>query len=254
MDSKQRFSERVDAYVKYRPDYPQAAMDYLYAEAGLNAVSEIADIGAGTGIFSRLLLDRGSQVIAVEPNDDMRAAAEKQLGSNPSFRSIAAPAEHTGLPDASVGAIVCAQAFHWFDREAARAEFKRILQPGAPVILIWNNRLTSGTPFLEAYEQMLLTYGTDYSQVNHRNTTNVETEELQDFFGKGNMTFAKFPNRQLFDFEGLSGRLNSSSYVPSPDQENYAPMMEELRRIFDRTAKDGRISFDYETEVYWGTL
>ncbi len=101
---------------------------------------------------------------------------------------------------------------------------------------------------------MLLTYGTDYSQVNHRNTTNVETEELQDFFGKGNMTFAKFPNRQLFDFEGLSGRLNSSSYVPSPDQENYAPMMEELRRIFDRTAKDGRISFDYETEVYWGTL
>lgn len=254
MDSKKRFSARVDAYVKYRPDYPQAAIDYLYKEAGLDAAYEIADIGAGTGIFSRLLLDRGSRVVAVEPNEEMRQAGEKQLGARPGFRSLAAPAEHTGLPDASVGAIVCAQAFHWFDREAARAEFKRILRPGSPVILIWNNRLTSGTPFLEAYERLLLTYGTDYGQVNHRNTTNVETQELRRFFGLNQMTLAKFPNHQLFDFEGLSGRLNSSSYVPSPEEAGYAPMMEELRKVFDRTSEDGRVSFDYETEVYSGTL
>ncbi|MCQ4087884.1 class I SAM-dependent methyltransferase [Saccharibacillus sp. JS10] len=254
MDSKQRFSDRVDAYVKYRPDYTKAALDYLYTEVGLDSVEKIADIGAGTGIFSRLLLERESQVIAVEPNDEMRSVAEAQLSQSPAFRAVAAPAEQTTLPDSSIDAIVCAQSFHWFDAQAAYTEFKRILKPGGIVILIWNNRLTSGTPFLEAYEQLLLTYGTDYSQVNHRNTTQVDSNALQSFFGERQMTKATFPNQQLFDFEGLSGRLNSSSYVPAPDHPNYAPMMEELRRIFDRTEQNGQILFDYVTEVYFGTL
>ncbi|WP_172196006.1 class I SAM-dependent methyltransferase [Saccharibacillus qingshengii] len=254
MDSKQRFSERVEAYVKYRPDYPQAAIDYLYDEVGLAAAGRIADIGAGTGIFSKLLLDRGSEVIAAEPNDDMRAAAEKELGARPGFCSVGRPAEDTGLPESSVGAIICAQAFHWFDQEAARTEFKRILQPGGPVALIWNNRLTDGSPFLEAYERLLQTYGTDYRQVNHRNTSNVETEQLDRFFGKGNLTLAKFPNRQVFDFDGLSGRLNSSSYAPAPGHPDYKPMKAELRRIFDETQQDGHVFFEYETEVYWGRL
>lgn len=252
MDSKQRFSERVEAYVKYRPGYPAEALDYLYAEVGLAQAGEIADLGAGTGIFSKLLLERGSRVVAVEPNDEMRGAAEKELGGRPDYRSVAAAAEQTGLADGSVEAIVCAQAFHWFDREAAKQEFKRILKTGGPVALIWNNRLTEGSPFLEAYERLLLNYGTDYRQVNHRNTSNVETAELERFFGKGNLTLAKFPNRQVFDFEGLSGRLNSASYAPAPGHPDYEPMMAELRRIFDETQQDGQVFFDYETEVCWG--
>ncbi|NGZ76451.1 class I SAM-dependent methyltransferase [Saccharibacillus alkalitolerans] len=252
MDSKQRFSERVEAYVKYRPGYPAEALDYLYNESGFAEAEKIADIGAGTGIFSGLLLDRGSEVIAVEPNGDMRSAAEKELSGRPGYRTVDAAAERTGLPDGSVCAIVCAQAFHWFDREEAREEFQRILKPGGPVALIWNNRLTEGSPFLEAYERLLQDYGTDYHQVNHRNTSNIETEELERFFGEGRMTLAKFVNRQVFDFEGLSGRLNSSSYAPAPGHPNYEPMMAELRRIFDATQQDGHVFFDYETEVYWG--
>ncbi|QDH21137.1 class I SAM-dependent methyltransferase [Saccharibacillus brassicae] len=251
MDSKQRFSERVEAYIKYRPDYPQAALDYLYGEVRLDQADEIADVGAGTGIFSKLLLERGSRVAAVEPNADMRAAATQELGGHPGFRAIEGSAEQTGLPENAAGAIVCAQAFHWFDRAAARAEFKRILKPGGPVALIWNNRLTHGSPFLEGYEDLLQTYGTDYAEVNH---SRISPDELQRFFGDNPMTLSRFGNRQVFDFEGLSGRLNSSSYAPAPGHPRYEPMMEELRRLFDRTEQDGQVFFEYETEIYWGTL
>lgn len=169
MNSGERFTNRVDSYVKYRPSYPQAAIDYLYNDIGLRPNCKIADIGSGTGSLSKLLLERGSNVIAVEPNQAMREAAEKSLDSNPNFQSRSGSAEATGLPEQSVEFIVCAQAFHWFDRVAAQTEFRRILQPGGKVILLWNSRLTQGTSFREEYDQLLRTYGTDYEQVNHKN-------------------------------------------------------------------------------------
>ena len=149
MNSRERFSNRVDSYLKYRPSYPKEAIDYLYDFVGLRSNSKIADIGSGTGIFSKLLLERGSYVIGVEPNQAMRVADEQMLESNPNFQTISGSAESTGLPDQSVEFIVCAQAFHWFDRLAAQTEFRRILQPGGRVILIWNSRLTNGTSFRE---------------------------------------------------------------------------------------------------------
>lgn len=169
MNNGERFSNRVDSYLKYRPSYPQAAIDYLYNDIGLHPNSKIADIGSGTGSLSKLLLERGSEVIAVEPNQAMREAAEQRLSSHPGFQSRSGSAEATGLPDQSVDFIVCAQAFHWFDQAAAQTEFRRILQPGGKVILIWNSRLTHGTSFRKEYDQLLHTYGTDYEQVNHKN-------------------------------------------------------------------------------------
>ncbi|WNQ11936.1 class I SAM-dependent methyltransferase [Paenibacillus aurantius] len=251
MDSKERFSNRVDTYVLYRPSYPKEALDYLYGPVGFTPESEIADIGAGTGIFSRLLLERGSRVLAVEPNGAMREAAEKTLGDEPRYQSVAATAEETGLPDGAVDHITCAQSFHWFDRTAARKEFHRILKPGGKVALIWNSRLTGGTPFLEGYESLLHRYGTDYEKVGHKNLSEAT---LASFFKEHSMQRVVFPYRQLFDLEGLRGRLASSSYTPAPGQPNHEPMMMALDDLFNRTQQDGTVSFDYETEIYWGEV
>ncbi|WP_274365846.1 class I SAM-dependent methyltransferase [Paenibacillus thermotolerans] len=251
MDSKKRFSDRVDTYVKYRPSYPEEAIDYLYAAVGFTPGSTIADIGSGTGIFSKLLLSRGSRVIAVEPNEAMREAAVRALGQSEGFEALPGSAEATRLPDQAVDFIVCAQAFHWFDRSAARLEFGRILKPGGKAVLIWNSRLTHGSPFLEEYERLLHKFGTDYGKVNHRNITH---DMLLSFFKQGTMQEARFTNRQLFDFDGLSGRLRSSSYSPTADHPSYEPMMAELRSLYDRHQQDGKVSFDYETEMYWGEV
>lgn len=249
MSSKERFSSRVDSYVKYRPSYPQELVDYLYETVEIDG--EIADIGAGTGIFSKLLLNRGSCVTAVEPNQAMRKAAESELGGKPGFHMISGSAEETGLPDQSVNHIVCAQAFHWFDRNAAQMEFRRILKPGGKVVLIWNSRITQGTPFLEAYEELLLTYGTDYKEVDQKNLSH---DTLANFFKSGDMKEERFFNRQIFDYEGLCGRLHSSSYAPLPDHPNFESMMSELRALFDRNEQNGFVFFYYQTNVYWGEV
>ncbi|AZN38739.1 class I SAM-dependent methyltransferase [Paenibacillus albus] len=252
MDSKARFSGKVDAYVKYRPTYPQAAVDYLYDTVGFTSHSLIADVGAGTGIFSGLLLERGSSVIAVEPNEPMREAAVAQLGAKSGFRTATGSAEETGLADHSVDFIVCAQSFHWFDRTLARAEFKRILrQDDGKAVLIWNTPLTEGTPFREGYEQLLLTYGTDYKTVNQKN---ILPEALAAFFRPGAMQEVRFENQQQFDYEGLCGRLASSSFVPVSGDPKYEPMMAALRTLFEQCQKDGLVNFDYETRLYWGSL
>lgn len=251
MNSKERFSNRVDMYVQYRPSYPQEAIDYLYNIVGFRSNSEIADIGAGTGIFSKLLVARGSNVIAVEPNLEMREAAEKVLGAEPNFRSVRGSAEATGLPSRSVDFIVCAQAFHWFDRSAAQAEFRRILKPAGKVVLIWNSRLTQGTPFLEEYERLLHRFGTDYEKVSHKN---ILKGTLNSFFMNGGPQEARFKLRQSFDFEQLSGRLQSSSYSPLQGHPNYEPMMADLRNLFERNNQDGKVLFEYETQVFWGEV
>ncbi|RCW49069.1 class I SAM-dependent methyltransferase [Paenibacillus prosopidis] len=251
MNSKERFSDRVDKYVKYRPSYPQDAIAYLYNIVGFRPDSEIADIGAGTGIFSKLLVERGSHVIAVEPNLAMREAAEKELGREPNYHSVSGSAEATGLPDGTVDFIVCAQAFHWFDRSAAQYEFHRILKPGGKVVLIWNSRLTQGTPFLEEYEQLLQKFGTDYGKVKH---TNLSKESLFSFFKDGGPQEVRFTNGQSFDFEQLRGRLLSSSYSPLQGHPNYKPMMADLRNLFDRNNREGKVLFEYETQVFWGEI
>jgi ubiquinone/menaquinone biosynthesis C-methylase UbiE len=251
MNSKERFSNRVDTYVKFRPSYPKEAVDVLYDIVGMRSNHIVADIGAGTGIFSKLLLERGSQVIAVEPNPSMRAAAEQMLEGEPGFQAVSGSAEATGLTEQSVDFIVCAQAFHWFDRAAAQAEFRRILKPGGKVVLIWNSRLTHGSPFLEEYEQLLRTFGTDYEKVNHQN---ISQSMLLSFFKEGTMQDARNLMRQVFDYEGLKGRLLSSSYCPLPGHPNYEPMMTELWNLFERNNEDGTVVFDYETRVFWGEV
>lgn len=251
MNSKERFSNRVDTYVKYRPSYPQEAIDFLYETVGFSGRSLIADIGAGTGIFTKLLLERGSRVIALEPNKEMREAMNEQVGMNPNFHSLAGSAEATELEDHSVDFIICAQSFHWFDRDATKREFRRILKPGGKAVLIWNSRLTSGTPFLEGYEKLLLTYATDYDKVGHKSITQ---ETLRTFFAGGGPRLERFPMLQLLDEQSLRGRLLSSSYSPLPGDSRYEGMIQELHELFISNEQNGVVPMEYATELYWGEV
>lgn len=245
-----RFSDRVENYVRYRPTYPADVLDVLRARTGLAAGQPVADVGSGTGISAKLFLDAGHPVYAVEPNAEMRAAAEAMLGDDPRFHSVAGSAEATTLPDASVDYVVAAQAFHWFDPAAVAPEWRRIVRPGGWIVLLWNTRQTGSTPFLRAYEALLRQHGTDYTSVNHENVTD---DALRAALGRG-YTRHVVPNAQVFDFEALKGRLLSSSYAPNVDHPGHAPMLDALRRIFDEHQRDGRVRFEYDTKIYLGRV
>lgn len=247
-DAADRFTERVEDYRRYRPGYPVELIGWIHRETGLDARARVADIGSGTGISSALFLKAGHPVAGVEPNAAMRRAAELWLAGFPGFRSVDGRAQATTLPSAEVDLIVAAQAFHWFDTAETRAEFSRILKPGGWIALIWNERITSATPFLRDYENLLLRFGTDYSEVRHENTG---ADSLGRFF-IGERKETAFPNRQELDFEGLRGRLLSCSYVPLAGHPDHEPMIAELRRVFDRHQTAGRVAFDYVTRVYLG--
>jgi SAM-dependent methyltransferase len=249
-DPTQRFSNRVDNYVKYRPGYPLALIDLLNNECGLTSDSVIADVGSGTGILSELFLRNGNVVFGIEPNTAMREAGEKLMARYSAFRSIDGVAEATTLPGRSVEVVTAGQAFHWFDQKRAREEFARILKPKGWVALIWNERRLDSTPFLRAYEQMLLKFGTDYQQVRHENVYN----DVAPFFAPQEFRVKAFDNHQAFDFEGAKGRLLSSSYVPAPGHPNFEAMLDEFRVIFDAKQEAGKIVFEYDTRVYFGQL
>lgn len=250
-DPTERFSTRVADYVKYRPGYPAAVLRLLEAECGLSPSSVVADVGSGTGILSELFLKNGNRVYGIEPNREMRAAGERLLSSYPNFVSVDGRAEATTLDDASVDFVTAGQAFHWFDPPRARVEFKRVLRGGGWVVLIWNDRRTTGTPFLEDYERLLLEYGTDYKGVSERYA---EESMLAALYGPSEMLTKSFDNEQVFDFEGLRGRHMSSSFVPQPGHPDFEPMMRELDSLFRRHARDGRVLITYDTKLFYGRL
>ena len=248
--SVERFTSRVEDYAKYRPGYPVAVIELLKNECGLTRESLVADIGSGTGKLTELLLANGNVVLGVEPNAAMRVVAEKIFKDEPRFKSIDGSAEATTLDDASVDLITAGQAFHWFDPTRTRAEWLRILKPDCCVALVWNDRKLETTPFLSDYEQLLVKFGTDYSEVRH----DAGLPRIEQFFGGDKYTLKGFPNTQIFDKDGLRGRVRSSSYTPEPDNPKFAPMMQQLEAIFDKHQENGYVHFDYETKVFYGRL
>ena len=250
LDSRRRFTERVRDYVRYRPGYPEALLDALFASAGEPRQLEIADIGSGSGIFSRLLLERGAVVYGVEPNTAMRAAAESELGEEPRFASIDGEAGATGLAAGSVDLVTAAQAFHWFHNARTLAEFARILRPGGQLALIWNRRRME-EPFQHAYDALLREFCADYERVDHRR---LDDRELGGCFETGRMTVSNFDNHQLLDFDSLLGRLKSASYCPPEDSPPWAALRAELEHLFAQHAKAGVLEFAYESRLYLGPI
>jgi len=249
-DPTLRFSARVENYIRYRPGYPPQVLETLRTECGLTPQSTVADIAYGTGIFTRVLLDNGNRVYGVEPNREMREAAERLLANYPNFTSIAGTAEATTLSDRAIDIATAAQAAHWFDLPNARKEFVRLLKPKGWAVLLWNERSTDTTPFLRSYEDLLLAYGTDYEQVRHEHTT----DNITDFFTPAPFQSRVFDMRQEFTYPELEGRLLSSSYAPMPGHPNYGSMLERLQGMFDTYNKDGRVTMEYVTRVYFGQL
>ena len=245
-----RFSSRAEAYAKYRPAYPAGVIETLKSECGLTVDSVIADVGSGTGILTELLLKNSNRVFGIEPNEAMRVFAEEALKEYQQFESVDGSAEATGLPADSVDIIVAAQAFHWFDREKTKREFRRILKPNGWVALIWNERRLDSTPFLRAYEELLLQYGTDYQEVRHENVAG----KLTEFFAPDEFKLVNLDNFQYFDLAAFQGRVASASYTPEPGHPNFEAMIAGLERIFDEHNRDGMVTFEYDTRIYYGHL
>lgn len=250
-----RFSDRVDNYVKYRPHYPAEVLEFLKEKKILSENSVIADIGSGTGISAELFLKNNYKVIGVEPNEPMRQAAEnilKTYSDQKLFISVDGKAEATTLEDNSVDVIVCAQAFHWFNNNAFKNECNRILKSSGQVVLMWNDRRTDTTDFLKVYEDFLQMFGTDYKEINHKNTQ--EKSQFDNFFGKKNYKEQSFYNYQDVNFEGLKGRVLSSSYMPNEGHKDFDFMISCLKKIFMRYQENGVVRLDYDTKIYFGQL
>jgi SAM-dependent methyltransferase len=246
----ERFSNRVENYVKYRPGYPNEILDLFRDKMNLHKDSVVADIGAGTGISARIFLENGNRVFGVEPNAVMREAAEIFLASFPNFISIDGTAENTSLENKSVDFVVAAQAFHWFDEAKTRAEFKRILKEDGFIALIWNERQLDTTAFLKDYERLLIEFGTDYETVRHENITK---ETLRNFF-QTNFREAVFSNSQTVNFDGLRGRMLSSSYIPSEESPRFFEMIKNLESLFAQHAENGKIDILYDTKIFYGRI
>jgi SAM-dependent methyltransferase len=247
MDNTQRFSNRVENYVKYRPHYPATIVTYLQERFDFTS-GTIADVGAGTGILTKLFLDAGYTVNAVEPNAPMLAKATTLLNDYPGFAAVPGTAENTTLSNNSVDAVMAGQAFHWFDAEKSKAEFNRILKPHGLVVLVWNERRIDAS-FEQEYDVLINKYGKDYVQVKHRN---IEASDIAAFFAPAPMELEVFNNQQVFDFEGLKGRLLSSSYMPLQSEPGYEDAIAELNKLFDKYQQAGTITITYDTRLYAG--
>jgi SAM-dependent methyltransferase len=249
MNPTGRFTGLAQVYAKYRPTYPNEAVDFILSRCGLRPGSVLVDVGCGTGISSRLFASRGLQVIGVEPNVEMRAVAEAEavLADYPRPIYRDGRAEGTGFPPHSADAVLCAQAFHWFEPGPALREFHRILKPGGWVILLWNERDESD-PFTAAYSAVFRSARDTAAVERPRGRAGKPLLKSTRF---ENAERVIFRNAQRLDEDGLIGRALSASYAPrEPDQA--APFTSALRAVFSRYQQQGTVVLRYETSAYLG--
>ena len=246
VDPTTRFSSKVDAYVRARPGYPSGLVSWM----GVGPGRVVADIGSGTGIFTRQLLDAGAKVIGVEPNGAMRTAAEKQFSGNPDFTSVDGTAESMELPDGAVDRVVAAQAFHWFRPEETRREWARILKSDGEACIAWNDRKVSGPAFFREYEALLVKHGIDYLEVQAAQTDDAAISA----FYRGPFEKEIFEHRHVLDWDLLRDRTLSCSYIPDEETPEGKAMLGDLRAMFDRLQQDGKVEMVYETRAYRGRL
>lgn len=244
-----RFTSRVENYVKYRPHYPREIIPFLSEECSMTKQTIIADIGSGPGISSENFIANGNVVYAIEPNDAMRKSAENIFAGKKNFISIKGTAENTTLKNDSMDMIIAGQAFHWFDREKSRSEFKRILKKDGYVILIWNEK-TESDEFMKEYYTLIKKYGINYEIVNH---ANVDFPALEKFFAPDKCSLKIFDHMHTLDYDGLRGRLLSSSYIPL-EGTAHEMMIKELDAIFEKHESAGEVNMMYETLLYYGML
>jgi SAM-dependent methyltransferase len=246
--SHQLFSHKVSDYLASRPNYPSALFQRLQGE--VPAPADVADIGAGTGLFTQGLLEAGYRCTAVEPDATMRAAADAQFGTHPGYRSVDGVAERLPLASSSIDLITAAQAFHWFDVPLARVECRRVLRPGGHVLLVWNER-DEGATVHQALNRVFAEFGGALRQAQ------VESDEhvrLSEFFGETPQSWT-MPHVQSLSADQLLALVFSRSYMPArASREGQAAERRVTQLHRDHAGPDGRVLLPYRTEVFWGGL
>ena len=243
-----KFTGRAEAYSKYRPTYPREIIDILNAQIGFSKDKIVADVGSGTGILTKIFLDNGNRVFGIEPNDEMRSFAEKNLFSYDNFVSMNQSAENTGLSSGSIDLVTAGQALHWFDPDQSRIEFTRILRPSGYVMIVYNERGTGDGGVMDGYEK-LINKNSKASVV-----PDIDAEYLVKFFNSKNYREFTVPNKQVLDFDALVGRAASASYLPSKNDPGYEKMKQDLRRLFDEHQENGVITLIYATTIFLGQI
>ncbi len=244
-------SERIENYLRYQPGYPKKLLNFLYEEVGFLRESVIADIGSGTGILTRLLLERGSRVVAIESDHQMRDIAERLLNDEfQRFVSLNATAENTTLSDESVNYIVCAHSLNSLNIDKCRDEFFRIIKPSGAVVFLYN-RLDQEEGFLKEHQSLLNQYRV-YPEKNF--SRELSENEIFRFYASATYNHFSFPNRQSLDFEGARAILLSDSSLPEQGEDGYNDMLEELYNIFERYNQNRKVFINYTTEAYIGVL
>lgn len=250
MENTDRFNGHGEHYIKARPSYPAAMLDYLYEELGATPSSVFADIGSGTGKFTRCLLERGSTVYAVEPNEEMAAAAHRELASFTGFHPVDGSAERTTLPGSSMDFVTCAQSFHWFNRSLCQKEFSRILRPGGLCLIVYNRMDGGASAFMGEYER--IHFAMDPTRTVDART--LDASSLGDFFQPDTLRIRRFSYVHRLDGEGLLARALSSSHAPQPGSEGYDTLKTGLERLFAAHARCDVVEFVYQTELYCGMV
>lgn len=238
-------------YRQFRPRYPAAILDLLEVDCNLASDDHVADIAAGTGLFTEILLQHGNPVTAVEPNEQMREACITLNSEYSLLNVLDGTAEKTGLPAHSVDFITVAQAFHWFDEVACRQEFIRALRPNGWCVIVFNQRRTSGDPFHDGYEEFMLRHNIDYVSVTERYP---DEASLRRFLAPNAMCLSTLQNNLHLTYEALLGRTVSSSFMPNSSHPSFPKMRADLERLFSSNESNGLIQLNYTCIVSYGHL
>jgi len=247
----EKFNGKAKIYEKYRPVYPEALMDYLYGDMGFNKSSTIADVGAGTGIFTRQLLEKGSRVLGVEPNEDMRASAESWLKAFDNFTPVDGTAEATKLENNSVDFVTVAQAFHWFDAAAFRKECARILKPAGQVVLVWNSRVAHAAVVVEN-AAVCKRFCPDFKGFS--GGIDEKPSDFSLFYKDGLYETKKIDYNISYDLDGFIGRNLSASYAPDSKNACYHEFINSLTELFYKYAHKGQLVVPNITRCYAGRV
>jgi SAM-dependent methyltransferase len=239
-DARERFGDRADDYARYRPAYPHALIDVILDGF---ATPEIADLGAGTGISARLLAAAGARVYAIEPNEAMRSAIERDDGIVP----VAGSAESTGLPPSTVDLVTAFQAYHWFNVPALMAESRRITRARARFAAIWNQRDLNDA-FSAAYERVIAPYDASAGKLDRERRSGQVAGDLEAA-GWRDVRMLTFPHVQPLDWDALLGFSRSASYLPR-EGDAHESLRRDLRALYDRWTRKGLPAFCWIARAY----
>lgn len=241
-----RFNDRVENYEKFRPRYAPQIVNFLESKIDFNENMTIADIGSGTGILAEMFLKHGNKVYGIEPNNEMRRVAERRLSTYEKFISIDGLSNDTKLEEKSVDLITAGQSFHWFERESTKEEFRKILAPGGTVLLFWNMR-DYESEFMKSYQEIIMKY---YEKLNIPQ----DDSYIDDFFAPHEVIHKIFENPLEYTFERLIGETASQSYLPNETHKDFEPMKSQLKDLFDVHQKNGLVTFEYKTHMYYSLM